>query len=254
MLAKRIIPCLDVSNGRVVKGQQFKDVKDAGDPAELAARYSQEGADEIAFYDITASSEGRGVDEETVRKVAKAINIPLTVGGAIRSIDDFKTVLGAGADKVSVNTAAVENPEMIMAASKKYGAQCVVLSIDAKRPDPNVPKWNVFIYGGRKDTGIDLIEWVKRGYELGCGEIILNSIDSDGTRKGYDIEMLKQVRETVNIPVIASGGAGELQHLADAFIEADADAALAASIFHYDGINMKVVKEFLRDKGVHVRL
>lgn len=254
MLAKRIIPCLDVSHGRVVKGMKFQNVKDAGDPAELAGRYSDEGADEIAFYDITASSEGRGVDEATVRRVAKAINIPLTVGGAIRGIDDFRIVLGAGADKVSVNTAAVENPDMIQLASKKYGAQCVVLSIDAKRLDPNVAKWNVFTYGGRKDTGIDLIEWVQRGVKLGCGELILNSIDSDGTRAGYDIDMLKQVREKVNIPVIASGGAGSLEHLAEAFLLADADAALAASIFHYDGIDMKVVKEYLKNKGIPIRL
>jgi imidazole glycerol-phosphate synthase subunit HisF len=254
MLAKRIIPCLDVSSGRVVKGMMFQDIKDAGDPAELAARYSDAGADEIAFYDITASSERRSVDEETVRKVAKAINIPLTVGGAIRGIDDFRVVLGAGADKVSVNTAAVENPEMIMKASKKYGAQCVVLSIDAKRLDPDVPKWNVFTYGGRKDTGIDLIEWVQRGVELGCGELILNSINSDGMRKGYDIDMLQQVRAAVNIPVIASGGAGDVSHMADAFLLADADAALAASIFHIDGISMRSVKEYLKSRGVVVRL
>lgn len=254
MLARRIIPCLDVDNGRVVKGMKFQNVRDAGDPAELAGKYSDAGADEIAFYDITASAQNRGVDEETVKRVAKAINVPLTVGGAIRTVDDFRKVLGAGADKVSVNTAAVENPDIIREASKKYGAQCVVLSVDAKRNDPKVPKWNVYIYGGRKDTGIDLIEWIEKGYELGCGEFILNSIDSDGMRAGYDLDMLRAVRKSANIPIIASGGAGSLEHMADAFLLGDADAALAASIFHYDGMDIKTVKQYMKSRGIPIRI
>lgn len=252
MLAKRIIPCLDVRNGRVVKGKKFENVEDIDDPVALGKRYSLEGADELVFYDITASVEERKTSLEFVERVAREINIPFSVGGGISTIEDFDNVLRKGADKVSVNSAAVRNPQLINDAALKYGSQCVVLSIDTKRAGAG--KWQVYTMGGRNNTGIDLIEWVKKGVGLGAGEIVLNSIDSDGMKDGYDIPLLKKVVEAVNVPVIASGGAGKMKDFYDAVYLADVDGILAASVFHYDEIKIRDLKMYLRNLEIPVRL
>ncbi len=256
MLAKRIIPCLDVKNGRVVKGINFVDLKDAGDPVESARAYSQAGADEIVFLDITASIEERPTILEIVTRCAEQVFIPLTVGGGIKNIEDISRLLKFGADKVSLNTAAVENPSLIKDAAREFGNQCIVTAIDAKSKtadSADKPKWEVYTYGGGKNTGIDIIEWAKRVEELGAGEILLTSMDRDGTREGYDLKLTRAVSEAVNIPVIASGGAGHLEHLYDALTEGRADAALVASIFHYGEYSIKETKEYLKNKGVSIR-
>lgn len=266
MLAKRIIPCLDVDHGRVVKGINFLNLRDAGSPVELASRYSEEGADELVFLDITASPEKREILRDVVMKVAEAINIPFTVGGGIRSISDAKLVLCSGADKVSINTAAVENPKLIMELAKNFGTQCVVIAIDAKRryeksedkitveTSEGTCWFEVYTYGGRKPTGLDAVQWAIKAEELGAGEILLTSMDRDGTENGYDLELTRKISESVNIPVIASGGAGNPEHFLEAFTIGKADAALAASVFHYSKYPIRVVKEFLKEKGVNVRL
>jgi cyclase len=252
MLVKRIIPCLDVRNGRVVKGKKFKDIKDVDDPSTLGKYYSDEGADELVFYDITASSEERKISLEFVSQVAQTINIPFCVGGGVNTIDDFTTILRNGADKVSVNSAAVKNPLLIKEASLKFGAQCVVLSIDALRNDKG--SWDVYINGGRTNTHIDAIEWVKEGVRLGAGEIVLNSIDADGMKEGYDIELLNRVAEVVNVPIIASGGAGKVEDFIEAATIGKADGILAASVFHYKELTIESVKKALIENGVPMRL
>ncbi|WP_418791705.1 imidazole glycerol phosphate synthase subunit HisF [Phosphitispora sp. TUW77] len=252
MLAKRIIPCLDVTGGRVVKGTNFVDLRDAGDPVELAAFYDREGADELVFLDITASSDGRETMLDVVRRTAEEVFIPFTVGGGIRKVEDMRVMLVAGADKVSVNTSAVQNPSLISEGANKFGSQCIVLAVDAKRT--NVPgKWEVYIHGGRTPTGIDVMEWIKKAEELGAGEILLTSMDGDGTKDGYDIELTRAVAELVNIPVIASGGVGNLEHIREGLVEGKADAALAASIFHFGEYSISETKQYLREKGVVVR-
>lgn len=251
MITKRIIPCLDVDKGRVVKGKKFKDIKDVDDPTNLAQYYSEAGADELVFYDITASNENREIFLNVVEKVAEKINIPFTVGGGIRSVDDFSKALNAGADKVSVNSAAVKDPEIIKRAALKFGRQCVVLSIDVKKNPTGL--WDVFINGGRVNTGLNALEWAKKGEILGAGEIVLNSIDSDGVKNGYDIEITKIVSESVNIPVIASGGAGKKEDFLKVLSEGCADAALAASVFHYKTIEISDLKEYLYKNNVDVR-
>jgi len=253
VLAKRIIPCLDVKNGRVVKGVNFLGLRDAGDPVEVASRYNDEGADEITFLDITASHENRRTMIHVVEKTAEQVFMPLTVGGGIRNIDDIRNLLSAGADKVSINTSAVEDPNFVKVASDRFGSQCIVVAIDAKRRNGN-EEWEVFTYGGRKPTNIDALEWAKKVEELGAGEILLTSMDCDGTKNGYDIELTRQISELVNIPVIASGGAGNLEHLYEAFHDGKADAVLAASIFHYREYTVKEAKRYLINKGVHVRI
>lgn len=253
MLAKRIIPCLDVKNGRVVKGVNFLGLKDAGDPAEVAAVYNDQEADEVAFLDIIASYENRGTMIHLVERTAEKIFMPLTVGGGIRSTDDIRNLLSAGADKVSINTAAVEDPDFVRRAADKFGSQCIVVAIDAKRKNGK-PEWEVFTYGGRKATGLDACVWAKQLEQFGAGEILLTSMDCDGTKMGYDIELTRQISRLVNIPVIASGGAGTLEHLYQALYEGEADAVLAASIFHYREYTIHQAKEYLRDKGVPVRL
>ena len=250
MLTKRIIPCLDVKAGRVVKGTNFVGLRDAGDPVELAKRYDSERADELVFLDITASHEGRGTMVEVARNCAAQVFIPFTVGGGIRTVDDMRVMLKAGADKISVNSAAVKNPQLISDGAKKFGSQCVVLAVDAKRRDGG---WEVFVNGGRTATGLDCIEWVTRGVELGAGEILLTSMDADGTTGGYDIELTRAVSEAVNVPVIASGGAGELEHFYDVLTAGKADAVLAASVFHYGKFTVRQVKEYLKRRGVEVR-
>jgi cyclase len=252
MLAKRIIPCLDVTDGRVVKGTNFIDLRDAGDPVELAAFYDREGADELVFLDITASSDGRATMLEVVRRTAEEAFIPFTVGGGIRTIEDIRVMLAAGADKVSVNTAAVQNPDLISDGAAKFGSQCIVLAIDAKRKQ-QPGQWEVYIHGGRTPTGIDALEWINRAEKLGAGEILLTSMDGDGTRDGYDIELTRAVAELVNIPVIASGGVGNLEHIREGLVEGKADAALAASIFHFGEYSIAEAKQYLREKGVVVR-
>ncbi|MCQ1529626.1 imidazole glycerol phosphate synthase subunit HisF [Lutispora saccharofermentans] len=252
MLAKRIIPCLDVRNGRVVKGQKFKNIVDVDSPEILGKYYSNCGADELVFYDITASNEERKTSLEFVEKVAANINIPFCVGGGVSSVDDFTDILRKGADKVSVNSAAVRKPELIREASLKYGAQCVVLSIDAKRNDEG--SWSVYVKGGREKTYLDAVEWAVMGVKLGAGEIVVNSIDEDGMKKGYDIELLKRITESVNVPVIASGGAGEPEHFYDAIECGGADAVLAASVFHYGQIKIEDLKKYLKDRNVEVRI
>jgi cyclase len=252
MLAKRIIPCLDVTDGRVVKGTNFIDLRDAGDPVELAAFYDREGADELVFLDITASSDGRATMLEVVRRTAEEAFIPFTVGGGIRTIEDIRVMLAAGADKVSVNTAAVQNPDLISDGAAKFGSQCIVLAIDAKRKQ-QPGQWEVYIHGGRTPTGIDALEWINRAEKLGAGEILLTSMDGDGTRDGYDIELTRAVAEMVNIPVIASGGVGNLEHIREGLVEGKADAALAASIFHFGEYSIAEAKQYLREKGVVVR-
>ncbi|MBQ2937030.1 MAG: imidazole glycerol phosphate synthase subunit HisF [Lachnospiraceae bacterium] len=252
MHTKRIIPCLDVNNGRVVKGTNFVNLRDAGDPIEVGMAYDKAGADELVFLDITASSDAREIKAELVRKVAETIFIPFTVGGGIRSVDDFKMILREGADKVAVNSAAIMNPTLISEAAEKFGSQCVVVAIDAKRREDG--GWNIFKNGGRVDMGIDAIEWAMKAEKLGAGEILLTSMDCDGTKAGYDIELTKMVSQNVSIPVIASGGAGCEEHFFDALTEGGAEAALAASLFHYKELEIQTVKKYLREKGVSVRL
>ena len=252
MLTKRIIPCLDVRDGRVVKGTKFKDIKDVDDPVRLAKRYSDEGADELVFYEITASYEERDIFLNIVERVAQHVNIPFTIGGGIRTVDDFRKILLAGADKVSINSAAVTNPDVITDAAKRFGSQCVVLSIDAKENAAGT--FDVFIKGGRENTSIDAVEWAKRGQELGAGEICMNSMDTDGVKDGFNIKLLKALDEVLTIPVIASGGAGTMQHFADAFLLGNADAALAASVFHYDEIPIMQLKRFLQEQNIEMRL
>ena len=252
MHTKRIIPCLDVKNGRVVKGTNFVSLRDAGDPVELAAFYDAEMADELVFLDITASSDGRNTMVDVVRRTASQVFIPFTVGGGIRTVDDIRTMLHAGADKVSLNTAAVKDPGLITEGAKSFGRQCIVLAVDAKRSGAG--KWEVFINGGRTPTGLDVLEWIRRGVDLGAGEILLTSMDCDGTKDGYDNELNRAVSEMVEVPVIASGGAGTLQHFADALTQGKADAVLAASVFHYGEFSIRQTKEFLRNAGIEVRL
>ncbi len=251
MYAKRIIPCLDVKNGRVVKGMSFVNLVDAGDPVECAKQYDAQGADELVFLDITASSDSRNITIDMVEKVANTIFIPFTVGGGIRSVDDFNALLHAGADKVSVNSAAVARPELISEAAYKFGSQCVVAAIDAKR---NGDSWEVYVHGGRKPMGIDAVEWAVKCAELGAGEILLTSMDEDGQKKGYDLGLAKAISERVNIPVIASGGAGALEHFYDAFTVGKADAVLAASLFHFGEIPIPELKKYLNEKNIPVRL
>lgn len=252
MLAKRIIPCLDVKDGRVVKGVNFVNLRDAGDPVELAAIYDQEGADELVFLDISASVEGRSTMIEVVKKTAGEITIPFTVGGGISSVDDMKRLLRAGADKIGINTAAVRNPQLVSDGARKFGSQCVVVAIDA-RYNQEWEDWEVFTHGGRNSTGIRALEWVKRVEQLGAGEILLTSMDADGTKDGFDIRLTRAVSECVGIPVIASGGAGTKDHFYDVFAEGKADAGLAATIFHYKELTIEEVKQHLKHKGVEVR-
>lgn len=253
MHTKRIIPCLDVKDGRVVKGINFVNLRDAGDPADVAAAYDKAGADEVVFLDITASSDNRTTQLEWVREVASKVFIPFTVGGGIRTVDDFKAILREGADKISVNSAAIMNPQLISDAADKFGSQCVVVAIDAKRREDG-SGWNIYKNGGRVDMGMDAVEWAMKAEKMGAGEILLTSMDCDGTKEGYDLALTKAVAENVNIPVIASGGAGKLEHFYDAFSEAKAEAVLAASLFHYKEMEIKELKEYLRDKGISVRL
>lgn len=251
MLAKRIIPCLDVRDGRVVKGTKFEDIKDVNNPVELAKFYNDEGADELVLYDITASHENRSIMLDIVKKTAKEVYIPFTVGGGVNTVDDFTKILRAGADKISINSSAVKNPELIKEAALKFGAQCVVLSIDAKKVGDN--KWNVFINGGRTDTGLDAIEWAKRGVELGAGELVMNNMNTDGVKDGYDIELMKSVSQVVNVPIIASGGAGNKEHFYDVLTNGQADGALAASVFHFREIRIRELKKYLSEKGIEMR-
>lgn len=252
MLTKRIIPCLDVDRGRVVKGKKFKDIKDVNDPVVLAKRYSEEGADELVFYDITASYEERDIFLNIVESVAKNIDIPFTIGGNVKSADDFRKILLAGADKVSVNSAAVVNPDLITQAAKRFGSQCVVLSIDAMRNDRGT--WDVYVKGGRENTKKDAIQWALTGQNLGAGEICINSMDADGVKNGFDIELLKTLNKVLSIPVIASGGAGSMEHFTEAFLIGKADAALAASVFHYSEIEIQALKEYLQKRNISMRL
>ena len=251
MFTKRIIPCLDVNRGRVVKGVNFVDLKDAGDPVEIARAYDAAGADELVFLDITASCENRDTVTDMVRAVASSVFIPFTVGGGIRSVDDFKKLLREGADKISVNSAAIDRPQLITEAAEKFGSQCVVVAIDARRRDDG--GWNIYKHGGRLDTGIDAVWWAKKVEALGAGEILLTSMDCDGTKAGYDLELTQTVADAVNIPVIASGGAGTLEHFYEAFTKGKADAVLAASLFHYKELEIGQVKDYLAEKGISVR-
>jgi len=255
-LAKRIIPCLDVRDGRVVKGVQFVDIRDAGDPVEVARRYDQEGADEITFLDITASSDDRETIVHVVEQVAEQVFIPLTVGGGIRTVDDVRRMLNAGADKVAINTAAVFNPEFVKQASSRVGSQCIVVAIDAKKVshegEPN--RWEIFTHGGRKPTGLDAIEWAKKMAEYGAGEILLTSMDRDGTKTGFDLQLTAAISDAVNIPVIASGGVGNLDHLAEGVLQGKADAVLAASIFHFAEYTVEEAKRHMASKGIEMRL
>ena len=253
MFTKRIIPCLDVHNGRVVKGVNFVNLKDAGDPVEIAAAYDKAGADEVVFLDITASSDARSTVVELVRRVAENVFIPFTVGGGIRTVEDFRALLREGADKISINSSAINRPELISEAADKFGSQCVVVAIDAKRRADG-SGWNIYKNGGRIDTGLDALEWAERVNKLGAGEILLTSMDCDGTKAGYDIELTRQIAEIVSIPVIASGGAGTKEHFYEALTEGKADAALAASLFHYKELESKDVKRYLSDQGVSMRL
>ena len=252
MHTKRIIPCLDVKGGRVVKGTNFVGLRDAGDPVELAATYDLEGADELVFLDITASVEERKAMLDVINKTAGEVFMPLTVGGGISTVDDIRNALRAGADKTSVNSAAVKNPQLITEGAKLFGSQCIVLAIDARRCGEN--KWEVYVHGGRTPTGIDAVEWAKQGVALGAGEILLTSMDADGTKNGYDIPLTKAVSEAVNVPVIASGGAGKLEDFYEVLAEGGADAVLAASVFHYKTFTIQQVKEYLRDRGIEVRI
>lgn len=252
MLQKRIIPCLDVTGGRVVKGTNFVNLRDAGDPVELAAFYDREGADELVFLDITASSEGRKTTLDMVYRTAGEVFIPYTVGGGISTLEDIRAILTAGADKVSMNTAAVKNPGLVAEAAGRFGSQCIVVAIDARQSGPG--SWEVYIHGGRTPTGIDAVEWAKKVESLGAGEILLTSMDRDGTRDGYDLPLTRAIARAINIPVIASGGVGKLEHVAEGLTEGEADAALAASIFHFGEYSIRETKEYLRSKGVAVRI
>jgi imidazole glycerol phosphate synthase subunit hisF (EC 4.1.3.-) len=251
MLAKRIIPCLDVDKGRVVKGVKFQNLRDAGDPVEVAKSYEEQSADELVFLDITASAEERKIMIEVVQRVAETIFIPFTVGGGVSSLEDIRRLLSAGADKVSINTAAVKNPQLVYESAKRFGSQCIVVAIDAKRSERG---WEVYIHGGRTPTGLDAVEWAKRVESLGAGEILLTSMDADGTKKGYDVELCRAVASTVSIPVIASGGAGTMEHFYEVFTKTNVDAALAASLFHFKEVSIPELKAYLKNKGVHVRL
>lgn len=251
MLTRRIIPCLDVRDGRVVKGKQFTNLIDVDDPAVLGKFYSEQGADELVFYDITASSDQRKISLEFVERVAKEVNIPFCVGGGVDSMDDFTNILRKGADKISVNSGAVKNPHLIREASRKFGAQCVVLSIDAKRNDQG--SWSVYVKGGREKTELDAIWWAVEGVRLGAGEIVINSIDADGMKNGYDIELLQAITSKVNVPVIASGGAGLMEHFKEAITKANVDGILAASVFHYKEIEINDLKQYLSEKGIAIR-
>jgi len=254
-LAKRIIPCLDVTAGRVVKGVNFVELRDAGDPVEIARRYDEQGADELTFLDITASSDQRDIILHVVEQVAEEVFIPLTVGGGIRSVDDVRRLLNAGADKVSINTAAVQNPQLVAEASGRVGSQCIVVAIDAKQVRHGLdPAWEVFTHGGRKPTGLDAVEWARRVQALGAGEILLTSMDRDGTRNGFDLPLTRAIADAVDIPIIASGGVGNLQHLVDGVVEGHADAVLAASIFHYGEFTVRQAKAFMAERQVEVRL
>ncbi len=253
MFTKRIIPCLDVNNGRVVKGVNFVNLKDAGDPVEIAKAYDKAGADEVVFLDITASSDNRKTVVDMVRDVAANVFIPFTVGGGIRTVEDFKVLLREGADKISINSSAISRPELIREAADKFGSQCVVVAIDAKRR-PDGSGWNIYKNGGRIDVGIDAVEWARKAESLGAGEILLTSMDCDGTKAGYDIPLTRAIADAVSIPVIASGGAGTLEHFAEALTEGGADAALAASLFHYKELEIREVKEYLAGQGIPVRL
>ena len=256
MLAKRIIPCLDVKEGRVVKGVKFENLRDAGDPVEIAKQYDAEGADELVFLDITASHEKRNILLDVVTRTAEAVFMPLTVGGGVRTTDDIRTLLKSGADKVSLNTRAVENPQVLKDGAEKFGAQCIVLAIDAKRRSPNDTSkgWEVYTHGGRTATGKDAVEWAKQGVGLGAGEILLTSMDQDGMKNGYDLELTRAISEAVSVPVIASGGVGNLEHLAEGILKGKADAVLAASIFHYREYTVKQAKEYMKSKNIPVRL
>jgi len=250
-LAKRIIPCLDVDQGRVVKGVKFVDIRDAGDPIEIAKRYNEQGADEITFLDITASHEGRDTTYHTVERMASEVFIPLTVGGGVRTIDDIRQLLNAGADKVGINTAAIHNPDFVREAAERFGSQCIVVAIDAKQVQQH---WEIFTHGGRKPTGINAVGWAEKMAEFGAGEILLTSMDRDGTKDGFDLNLTRAISEAVNIPVIASGGVGNLQHLVDGVQEGQADAVLAASIFHFGEYTVEEAKKFMHDQGVAIRL
>ena len=255
MLCKRLIPCLDVKDGRVVKGVRFVNLRDAGDPVEAAQAYDAQGADELVFLDITASHEGRAIMLDVVRRTAEGIYMPLTVGGGVRTLGDIRTLLRAGADKVSVNTAALERPELVSEAARAFGSQCIVVAIDAKRdPDAAPPRWQVYTHGGRRPTGRDAVEWAREVERLGAGEILLTSMDRDGTGDGYDLALTRAVSEAVSVPVIASGGVGSLEHLREGVVEGKADAALVASLFHFGRHSIHEAKEYLRDRGVAVRI
>jgi len=255
-LAKRIIPCLDVDNGRVVKGVQFVDIRDAGDPVEVAKRYNEQGADEITFLDITASHQGRETTIHMVEAIAEQVFIPLTVGGGIRTLNDIRNMLNAGADKVSINSAAISNPEFVREAAERFGSQCIVIAIDAKKVssegEPN--RWEIFTHGGRNATGIDAIEWAIKMTQYGAGEVLLTSMDKDGVKTGFDLELTRAISDGVAVPVIASGGVGTLQHLADGVLQGKADAVLAASIFHFGEHTVEEAKQHMRDQGIEVRL
>jgi imidazole glycerol-phosphate synthase subunit HisF len=254
MLAKRIIPCLDVDNGRVVKGVKFLEIKDAGDPVEIARRYDLEGADELTFLDITASSDNRETMVHVVEQVAGEIFIPLTVGGGIRTLEDIRRMLNAGADKVSINSAAVQRPEFVREAAERFGSQCIVVAIDAKQVGTQPDRWEIFTHGGRKPTGLDAVDWARKMVEFGAGEILLTSMDRDGTKAGFDLALTRAVSDAVPVPVIASGGVGTLDHLADGITEGKADAVLAASIFHFAEYTIREAKDHLRARGIEVRL
>jgi cyclase len=254
-LAKRIIPCLDVDRGRVVKGINFVGLRDAGDPVEIARRYNEQGADELTFLDITASSDERDLILHVVEAVASQVFIPLTVGGGVRKVEDVRRLLNSGADKVSINTAAVQNPQLVAKAAGRYGSQCIVVAIDAKRaPDASALRWEVFTHGGRRPTGLDAVAWARKMQELGAGEILLTSMDRDGTRKGFDLPLTRAVADAVDVPVIASGGVGGLNDLVDGVLEGRADAVLAASIFHFGEFTVREAKEFMARRGIEVRL
>lgn len=254
MFAKRIIPCLDVKDGRVVKGVNFVNLIDAGDPVEAAKEYNSQGADELVFLDITATSDNRASMYDMIRRTAEQVFIPLTVGGGIRTVEDIRRMLNSGADKVSLNSAAVRDPELIRSGAERFGAQCIVLAIDARRVPGASGRWEVYTHGGRRGTGIDVLEWAKRGVALGAGEILLTSMDADGTKNGYDCELTRAVVEAVGVPVIASGGAGNLEHLAEVFTQGKADAVLAASIFHFGTYTVPEAKAFLKARGIPVRI